>query len=162
AAARARERGSPLGVAYAMFWRAHASFRAGAVADAESDARETLNALDAGGWSYGSPVVAAFLVDALIERGELDGAQEALDAAGLPARVPPPAPATRLPDARGRLRLARGEAAAGLADVIEAGRRLEEAGMTSPAWIPWRSTAAVALAAAGDASEASRLAGEEV
>ncbi|WP_320779718.1 AAA family ATPase [Streptomyces sp. CRN 30] len=63
---------------------------------------------------------------------------------------------------RGRLRVVEGDVSAGLADLLEAGRRLLAIGCLNPAMSPWRSAAALALARLGRADEAHPLADEEV
>ncbi|MET9800382.1 AAA family ATPase [Streptomyces sp. NPDC006368] len=63
---------------------------------------------------------------------------------------------------RGRLRVVEGDVSGGLADLLEAGRRLTAIGCLNPAMSPWRSAAALALARLGRADEAHPLADEEV
>ncbi len=46
--------------------------------------------------------------------------------------------------------------------MLDAGRRFEAVGGRNPAWMPWRSQAALALLELGDRDEARRLAGEEL
>lgn len=64
--------------------------------------------------------------------------------------------------ARGRLQVLRGTVAGGVADLLACGRVLESWRATNPAVLPWRSEAALALAATGKRAEARRLADEEV
>ncbi|MDN5931063.1 MAG: helix-turn-helix transcriptional regulator, partial [Pseudonocardia sp.] len=64
--------------------------------------------------------------------------------------------------ARGRLRLARGDAEGALADLTESGRRLAAIGCVNPAMSDWRSGAALALHHLGRSEEAVRLAEDEV
>ncbi|MER8000612.1 AAA family ATPase [Streptomyces sp. NPDC095613] len=63
---------------------------------------------------------------------------------------------------RGRLRVVEGDTSGGLADLLEAGRRLTGIGCLNPAMSAWRSAAALALAGLGRADEARPLAEEEV
>ncbi|MFI1487204.1 AAA family ATPase [Streptomyces sp. NPDC020747] len=63
---------------------------------------------------------------------------------------------------RGRLRVVEGDVSGGLADLLEAGRRLTAIGCLNPAMSAWRSAAALALARLGRADEARPLAEEEV
>lgn len=65
-------------------------------------------------------------------------------------------------DARGRLRLAAGDAARGLADLLAVGELLEALGIRNPSHASWRSDAALALLRRGDREEAVRLVREEV
>ncbi|RDG36688.1 helix-turn-helix transcriptional regulator, partial [Streptomyces corynorhini] len=63
---------------------------------------------------------------------------------------------------RGRLRVVEGDVGGGLADLLEAGRRLTAIGCLNPAMSPWRSAAALALVRLGRTDEARPLADEEV
>src|SRR5262249_62273816 len=63
---------------------------------------------------------------------------------------------------RARFRVLSGDVAGGLADLLDAGRRFEAVGGRNPAYLPWRSHAALALTELGDHDEARRLTGEEV
>ncbi|HZB32928.1 MAG TPA: LuxR C-terminal-related transcriptional regulator, partial [Streptosporangiaceae bacterium] len=64
--------------------------------------------------------------------------------------------------ARGLLNELRGDHEAALADHIECGRRLTDAGIVNPAFVPWRSRAARVSHRLGRGEAALRLAGEEV
>jgi DNA-binding CsgD family transcriptional regulator len=55
-----------------------------------------------------------------------------------------------------------GDPAGGLEDVLDAGRRFEAVGGRNPAFVAWRSHAALALLELGERDEARRLAGEEL
>jgi DNA-binding CsgD family transcriptional regulator len=144
-AARARTRGVAMRYAFVVTFRAEVHFRAGRLADAEADAREAL-AVSEEVWSAPPPVdIFAFLAEALIERGELEEAEQLLAVAG---------PAEELSDyqgnnpllmARGRLRLAQGRAPEAAADLLELGRRCDAFTLRNPAAMPWRSHAALAL-----------------
>ncbi len=62
--------------------------------------------------------------------------------------------------ARGRLRIAEGDVEAGVADLIDCGRRLEALRLQRPG--EWKAFAAPALASLGDTKTAARLAGEQL
>ena len=64
--------------------------------------------------------------------------------------------------ARGLLNELRGDHEAALADHIECGRRLTDAGIVNPAFVPWRSRAARVSHRLGRGEAALRLAGEEL
>ncbi|SEG83449.1 regulatory protein, luxR family [Actinacidiphila yanglinensis] len=64
--------------------------------------------------------------------------------------------------ARGRLRVAAGQPADGLRDLLAAGGRLPAWKVDNPAVAPWRSGAARALLALGEPAEARRYAADEV
>jgi hypothetical protein len=86
---------------------------------------------------------AAILVDALVEQGETEAAERALapldDTAESGSLT-----AVMLRFARGRLRIARGDTAGGLEDLLEAGAVTTRALVTCPSFLPWRSYAAMA------------------
>src|SRR5215212_4470470 len=94
--------------------------------------------------------------------GDVDGAASALSERGFTQGIPGYTPFNVLWQMRGRVRMAQGDARGGLEDLLECGRRQEAAGVLAPAIIPWRSDAALAHAAVGEADEARRLAAEEV
>ena len=155
--ALARERGSLTLFMLASVWRSHLAYRCGAVTDAEVDARLGYDTCRRHAWDFSSSYALAFLVDALVERGELDEAE------GLLAQHPGPATLHYLLHGRARLRLAQGRPRDALADALECGRRFEAAGGgRNPAVSPWRSTAAESLGRLGRRAEAVRLADEEV
>jgi len=159
----AHSRGSALGFAIASCFRADAANRRGDPVAGRAHAQASVDASEAHGWALGLPMAVGVLVDALVEQGELDAAQETL------RRVP--LTAGELPDnvffipvlfSRGRLRIARGEVREGLDDVLEAGRRQDAWQAPNPTVLPWRSTAAEALLALGEVDRARELAGREV
>ena len=97
-----------------------------------------------------------------MEQGRLDEAAASLAGAGLAEPLPASARHLYLADSNARLRLLRGDLEGGLAEMLEAGRRFEAVGSRNPAFIAWRSPAALALLQLGDADEAARLAAEEL
>ena len=105
------------------------------------------------------------LVQALTERGELEAAQAALEAAGAdgaPAEIGDAYTGTLVLSARARLRLAQGDAQAALADLLETGRRQETMREPNPAAVDWRSQAALASMTLGRREDALALAREEL
>src|SRR4051794_25780364 len=135
--------------------------RRGELARAEADARMVL---DVAGLAV--PVMyrlftTSVLVDALIERGELEAAEGTVDAVATElAGASLPAAAARA--ARGRLRAAQRRPEEAVADLTEAGRLLEAMLVPTPAFVPWRADAARALVMLGQPDAAQRLAREEV
>jgi DNA-binding CsgD family transcriptional regulator/tetratricopeptide (TPR) repeat protein len=163
ALAEAHRRGSTFAFAAAKVFRAHTLLMRGDLAEAEADAREALAAGEA--WATSprfSGHALAFLADALMEQGKLDDAAAALARAVVGESFPDTARLLFLPDSRARLRMLRGDLAGGLEETLEAGRRFEELGGRNPAFLAWRSQAALALLELDQQDEARRLAGDEL
>src|SRR5205807_7259337 len=78
----ARSRGSLPQVAIASGFRAEALRRRGSVLDAETDARAAVELVEPRVLGPNLPFALAFLIEVLIERDELDDADQALVAAG--------------------------------------------------------------------------------
>jgi DNA-binding CsgD family transcriptional regulator/tetratricopeptide (TPR) repeat protein len=159
----ANRNGSTPDLGLAKMHRAQTLVHRGDLAEAEADAREARDAFEEWGTSARlSAWTAAFLADALMEQGRLDDAAAAL------ARVGPTESLweSALPHffyfSRARLRLLRGDLSGGLDEMLQAGRRFEAIGGRNPAWMPWRSAAALACLELGDRREARRLAAEEL
>ncbi|MFB7380976.1 helix-turn-helix transcriptional regulator [Kitasatospora purpeofusca] len=157
--ADARRRGSLRILASVSTVRARGRLQAGQLAEAETDAREGLDAAriyERAGLrtTVLGPVVRAALGDTLLLRGELDEAGRVLRGEG---------PAHLLGGPRARLRLARGDAPALVArDALEVGRAARELGVLNPAVVQWRVPAALALHADGRTEQARELAAEEL
>src|SRR6266536_1170860 len=146
ALAEAHRRGSTFAFAAVKVFRAQTLVWRGDLGEAEAEAREAL----AAGESWGASArfagqAAAFLADALMEQGRLDEAGDALARAGFGESLPDSARLLYLRDSSARLRILRGDLAGGLAEMLEAGRRFESVGSRNPAFIAWRSPAALAL-----------------
>ena len=154
----ARARGSRPRVALASAFRSQAALRQGAIAEAEVHGRTALEVVDAQVLGYCRPYALSFLCDALVERDQLAEAEEVLDSGGPSERWSELAQFGFLMGSRGRLRLAQGRVDEAAEDLIECGRRLSPWRPRNPLVAPWRSDAAVALAAAGQGNEAKRLA----
>ncbi|MCP3805313.1 LuxR C-terminal-related transcriptional regulator [Allokutzneria sp. A3M-2-11 16] len=128
--------------------RAQLALRMGDLDAAERDATASLS---------GEPVLShglGVLVDVLVARGQLAEAAKLLVRADLRGPLPVEWRYNHLLEARGRLRVARGDVRAGLDDFLECGRRLAE----SPTLSTWRSSAALALASPDLALEELELA----
>jgi ATP/maltotriose-dependent transcriptional regulator MalT len=157
--ALARRRGWRLGAAFGSLAGAIIALRGGAIADAVAGAREALAAEDAF-WLV--PLAGAFLVEALVQRDELELAYAELAGWGLDGELAVSWPTIALRLARGRLHAAAGDHERAVADLLDTGDLAEAAGIRNPAMHPWRSSAAVSLAALGRAAEARRLADDEL
>ena len=158
-AAQGAANGSLLTYGFAVALRSHVGYREGSLRDAEADARNRIEI--ARDWPADPLEPVAFLTDVLVERGQLDEAEELLAAAPLD-RHEGRWDALVLLGSRGRLRLAQGETEAALEDLLRAGEQLVSAGAVNPAVMAWRSGAALAHRALGDHDDALRLADEEV
>ncbi|MFH8786696.1 helix-turn-helix transcriptional regulator [Streptomyces roseoverticillatus] len=161
---RARAEGSRTLLTIAHSMRAEVRYRSGDVAGCLEDARAALEPAGAspcGHWSRTGQAMAA-VVAALLETGELREANRALSDFGLDADVPEGAHFAALLFHRGRLRVACGHPQAGLADLLECGRRLGAAGQLNPSVLSWRSEAALVHAALGERDAALALVDEEL
>ena len=156
--ADARRAGSALAYAHGASLLSDAEFRAGALAAAESDARSGYDVATEHGQA--APEALSFVVQALIDR-DLDAAAAVLDSYPL-VEEPADFAHGRLLYERGRLRIATGNPREGVQEVLRCGALLESWPARNPAVIPWRSTAALGLAAMGEAERARELAREEL
>ncbi|GAA2671713.1 MULTISPECIES: AAA family ATPase [Actinosynnema] len=105
---------------------------------------------------------AARLTEALVDLGRFDEARELLAKHGLTDRLPEVFGHNTTLWARGRLKLAGGDAEGALTDARECGRRLAAAQLGSAPLLPWRPLAVRALLALGRREQAVRLAQEEL
>jgi DNA-binding CsgD family transcriptional regulator len=163
ALAEARRRGSTLAFAAAKVFRLLVLVWRGDLLEAESEAREALALGRAWGQAarfYGH--ASAFLADALMEQGRLDDATAALATIAFRESRLDSERVLFLRDSSARLRILRGDPAGGAEQLLEAGRSFDEVGAVNPAFIAWRSPAAVALLQLERADEARQLAAEEV
>ena len=168
ALAEAHRRGSPFALAAVKVFRAQTLVWRGDLDQAEADAREALVLAETWGASARfAGHAAAFLADALMEQGKLDAAAAVLARAGHGESLPDGAQPRGvrllyLRDSGVHLRILRGDLAGGLAEMLDAGRHFESVESRNPAFIAWRSPAALALLQLGEQDEARRLAAEEV
>jgi DNA-binding CsgD family transcriptional regulator len=160
--AEAHRRGSIFAYGAAKVFRAQALVWRGDLGEAEADAREALTA--AAAWATSARFAghgAAFLADSLMEQGKLAEAEEVLASADS-GELPDTARLLFLRDSSARLRLLRGDLEGGLAEMLDTGRRFELVGSRNPAFIAWRSPAALALHQLGERDDARRLVREEL
>jgi DNA-binding CsgD family transcriptional regulator len=161
ALADAHLRGSVSGFAGAKLFRAQTFLLRGDLAESVADSRDAIEARR--GW--GLSLLDAFtylLADALMEQGRLDEAADALEHVAWREPLPESSPLSVLRHSHARLRMLRGDLRGGLEETLDAGRRMEGVGGRNPAFMPWRSQAALALLQLGEHEEARRLAAEEV
>ena len=159
AADAARARGELETLRLAVALRAQIRMRQGRVAEVEADLRELIAwvgelELPFAELRMALPWVVAPLVDALIERGELDEAEHWVTVTDLAANWPEVFGFTFLLDSLARLRLAQGRVAEALGLARECERRQRAWGIRNPGFLPWGSTLAAALHATGRTTEA--------
>lgn len=153
-----RRRGSVIGFARETCMRAMLNFQRGALAEAESDARATIDAA----WEPGYRIARMAhgpLVDALVELGRLDEADGALAAAGLDGEIPDTYMLNFVLFARARLQRAAGRTDAAVTDLEELAARERRWRADNPGVFPWRSELALLV---DDAERAASLAAEEL
>jgi DNA-binding CsgD family transcriptional regulator len=158
--ADAHRRGSLFAAAGAHAFRGFTLLRRGDLADAEDSLRTSFDEVEMWGLEPGRPYVSAFLADTLTERGDLAGAQAALDRGGITDPVPAAIQTCWWAVARVRLLLAEGRAADALMRADELSQRIQQVA-PSPASIPWRSLRAEALDRLGRTGEAIACAADE-
>jgi DNA-binding CsgD family transcriptional regulator/tetratricopeptide (TPR) repeat protein len=159
----AHRRGSIITFATTKAFRAQAYVLRGDLAEAETEGREAFAAAEAWGTTTRASVyLAAILAEALMEQGKLDEAGAALERSALGESLPKDARLLFLPNIRARLRMLNGDVVGGLEDMLDAGGHSDALGSRNPAFMAWRSQAALALLQLGDQHEARRLAAEEL
>jgi DNA-binding CsgD family transcriptional regulator len=159
--AQARASGDSSRLAAGLAHRGWLALRRGDLCAAEAEARTALAATELPAPTIYRVLNGGVLVKALVDQGELEAAAAALaplDADAESGSIT----AGLLRLARGRLRVEQGKVADGLADFLAVGALLTRAHVTSPAYLPWRSEAALAHLALGDREAAERLAEEEL
>jgi DNA-binding CsgD family transcriptional regulator len=153
----ARARGSIDAHLAALTWGSLLALRRGDLAQAESDARDSLELATRHEMLWTKIWSTAFLTGALLERGQLDEADRV--AAQIPVDgVLGSAAILHALFARGRLRVAQGRRE----EAIEELRATEKSVLiNNPSYIPWRSTLALVIAR-DDPARASGLAADEL
>jgi DNA-binding CsgD family transcriptional regulator len=155
----ARRQVWPLGVSVASTCGSLAALYRGAVGEAVAHARGAI----AGNADIRlGPITIAFLVEALIERDEVELARRELADRSLDGELPLSWATTPLLLARGRLHAAAGDHRSAISDLSSVGERCAAWGISNPAMTPWRSSAAISLARVGERPRAIVLTDEEV
>jgi DNA-binding CsgD family transcriptional regulator len=158
---RARGTGNSGLLSIGLSHRAWLALHRGDLRTAENDARTALEVADLPAPLLYRLLTAAILIEALVERGALDEAEEILAPLDADAKQPSISTAVLL-HARGRLRAAQRRAPEAIDDFQTVGRLAARLCITCPALAPWRSEAALAHLASGDRDAARRLAEEEL
>ena len=156
--AEAERSGDRLTAAGHRLWRGLVHYEAGELLLAEEDL--ILEPIPF--WQASTPLAyrAGFLTHVLLERGEVARAEELI--AGTSLDDVQDVHRLHFLHARGRLRLEAGAAEQGVADFMELGALAESVDVLNPAFVPWRSQAAIALQRLGREEEARELAREEL
>jgi DNA-binding CsgD family transcriptional regulator len=126
--------------------RSHLAYRRGDLAAAELDGRKTVEICREHGIALGLAINLRFLIDALIERGELEEAEAELEASGFQGPLPDYWWFFPLRFGRASLWIEQGNIEQGIAELREMLRPRQE---TRPASEPIASTLALALHARG-------------
>lgn len=157
----ATELGSLTQLSIAQAWRAFVLVRLGFVVAAEADAELVLSREPASLERFFIPLAEAVRVEALIEQ---DRAAEvpSSGSAGAVGDLSSSLYSALHDYARGRLHYVQRRYAEGAEQLLSAGQLLQRLGATSPSIAPWRSEAALAYAASGEATRAHELANEEL
>ena len=151
----AQRAGSPIMFALISSRRSQLRYLQGDIPDAIADARASIDA----GRDFAPGLVGGLygrLIDALLEAGDLQAAEDALGHSGFEEALPAGWQFFPLIQGRGRLRIAQGDIQAGIEDMLAGHEVLVRAGIANPAGAPCRSAAAVALARHGPARGGSR------
>jgi DNA-binding CsgD family transcriptional regulator len=155
----AQQRGWPLSAAVAATVAALIALYGGEVSDAAAYGQQ---AMEGNGDVWISSAATAFLVPALVERGEITRARALLAERGLAGELGSTWPFNPVRHARGVLQAAAGDHASAARDLLTAGDMTERWGIRNPSMMAWRSDAALSLSALGDREKAGRLCAEEI
>ncbi|MGW6216676.1 ATP-binding protein [Streptomyces sp. NPDC055109] len=160
--AQAYRRGAVRDLTAALTYRALCQLHRGDLADAETDARECVTAIETSAMAIARPFLGPFLADILLEQGRPADAQAALTWVGLPDPPPLSGPLYFYLEAQARLLRAQGQLERGLQTARAAGERFSACDGSNPAICAWRAEAAQCLHALGRTDDARTLATEEL
>jgi DNA-binding CsgD family transcriptional regulator len=158
----ARRRGATVNFASGSAWLSVTTLRAGEVWRAEAHGRDAYATATTYDLAWLIPISVAVLIDALLERGQLDEAEAILDRSGLQGEAIGYTSFTSPFLSRGRLRIGQRRLREGLEDCLECGRREQVLVGANTARHAWRSAAALAHLALGEVEEARTLAEREL
>jgi DNA-binding CsgD family transcriptional regulator len=158
----ARDRGTVIGPVTASYLRGYMGFRRGALAEAEVHARSAVEAARLGHFLRTFSFYSASLIDVLIERGDLVGAERELAGSATTGEWPDVSWSGHLQYSRGCLRLAQARVREGADELLELARQLEQRGITGILGTPAPGQGAKALAALGEPEAARELAEAEL
>ncbi|ANN15870.1 helix-turn-helix transcriptional regulator [Amycolatopsis orientalis] len=135
---------------------------AGLSGDPQSAVRLLIPAITQGPRDQFTDVGVAWAVEALVDLGDLDRADDLMRTHGLSGSLDAVTDRAEVLSARGLLSQAIGQSESAYKDFIACGRELAGWGVTNPAVIPWRSRAALCAAIAGREAVALPLAEDEL
>ena len=158
----ARRRGSVMAVATASYCRSIPLLMQGRIPESLADAEQAIGS-ERDGWEQFLPTARGFCAMALLERGDPEAAELALQLPQPDRWLESLVYAPYL-DARARLRLVQRRPREALADALETGRLLEDTFGTTigRGFVQWRCTATLAAAALGDRDQARALSDTEL
>ena len=159
--AQARAIGDSARLAVGLAHRAWVALRRGDLGAAEGDTRTALAAAELPAPALYRVLNGGILIQSLVERGDLEAAQDVLGPIDDDADVPSLTAAV-LRFARGQLRVAQGRLGEGLADFLGVGELCATAAVDCPSYLPWRSAGALAQLQLGDRDAARALAMHEL
>jgi DNA-binding NarL/FixJ family response regulator len=154
----AQRKGDMLGIAVLQLFRASLRHQQGQLLAAEEDLRPVGPAADQDGPNFRA-YRAAYLSLVLLERDELDEASALISA---PVNVSAAGNRLFLQYSSGCVHLAAGRADAALSELLAVGTAAAQLGVQNPAWLPWRSAAALALRRVDRPEEARAMAHDEL
>jgi DNA-binding CsgD family transcriptional regulator len=155
----ARSSGSAFGLMTAVAYDAWIDARRGELTSAEAVLTTAIDLAHGTGMLMGLTTAAFLLIDVVLERS-ITQIADIVEQTELPPDFLATASGAMLLEARGRVRLARHDRAAAIADLRNAGR-INEALRFGPVWSSWRSALALALSRE-DRDDAFRLVDEEL
>lgn len=157
----ARRRGSVYGYCTGCWLRGLLNVQRGELKKAEADYRTSLELAVQNGWTFVIPSLLNYGIDAFIERSQLGDLARLAETVQLNGDFAHSVPGAFQLNARGRLRLARGERAAAAGDLRAAGAIWTSVGCRNPLAAPWRSSLALAIHS-DNPDEAQQLVREEL
>ncbi|MDT4915422.1 MAG: hypothetical protein QOH89_122 [Pseudonocardiales bacterium] len=155
-----RARGSVFGTTIGQAVRGQLRWLRGDLADAEADARVSIDAQLEAGWNSVLPLAVHVLAECLLERGEPAAAVRLFGDLGLTGGLPELTMYRWMQATRGRALVAAGDVDAGLADLMDC--ECENMGTQSGLGLLWRTDVAQVLHARGEHDGARQLAAEQL
>jgi DNA-binding CsgD family transcriptional regulator/predicted negative regulator of RcsB-dependent stress response len=152
-------RGDNIWASGSALFRAYTQLRRGDLIAVESDLARYAELME---YETAHLYSGAFRAELARERGDLDGAEEAIARTGIPEHVPPNGHLTFLQLSRGRLRLEQHRVDDAIRELRSLGDNMEALGISNAAFHDWRADLALALSAGGRRDEALPLALEAV